>query len=88
MTRNKVSKFIQVDTNWKCISCDIMQVLDKLLMYEKIGYMPKRINGMDHLGSLTVININRDIELDYQDIAKQLFELHSLKKYENNLCLN
>ena len=88
VTRNKVSKFVQVDANWKCIACDIMQVLDKLLMYEKIGYMPKSINGMEHLGFLTVININRDTELDYQEIAKQLFELHSVKINENNLCLN
>lgn len=53
-------------------------------MQEKVENV-RASTKMDRLESLAVMNTNKVIEIDYQDLAKKSFELHQQKLNQNNL---
>lgn len=61
-------------------ACDIM----RMQMQEK-GENVRASTKMDRLESLAVMNTNKVIEIDYQDLAKKSVELHQQKLNQNNL---
>lgn len=61
-------------------ACDIM----RMQMQEKVENV-RASTKMDRLESLAVMNTNKVIEIDYQDLAKKSVELHQQKLNQNNL---
>ena len=53
-------------------------------MQEKVENV-RASTKMDRLESLAVMNTNKVIEIDYQDLAKKSVELHQQKLNQNNL---
>lgn len=56
----------------------------RMQMQEK-GENVRASTKMDRLESLAVMNTNKVIEIDYQDLAKKSVELHQQKLNQNNL---
>ena len=56
----------------------------RMQMQEKVENM-RASTKMDRLESLAVMNTNKVIEIDYQDLAKKSVELHQQKLNQNNL---
>lgn len=56
----------------------------RMQMQEKVENV-RASTKMDRLESLAVMNTNKVIEIDYQDLAKKSVELHQQKLNQNNL---
>ena len=56
----------------------------RMQMQEKVENV-RASTKMDRLESLVVMNTNKVIEIDYQDLAKKSVELHQQKLNQNNL---
>lgn len=56
----------------------------RMQMQEKVENV-RASTKMDRLESLAVMNTNKVIEIDYQDLAKKSVERHQQKLNQNNL---
>ena len=56
----------------------------RMQMQEKVENV-RASTKIDRLESLAVMNTNKVIEIDYQDLAKKSVELHQQKLNQNNL---